>query len=168
MMYVPDPVERLMKLKAILTNRNYTATEKNVAGYLLTCQNSKDGRCNPSYETIADALDIDRRSAIRACKALEAACELEICHVKRKGSDGLSSNQFNFAFEGVEKLKTDDRSRAEYSVPHGDSGVTIPHLPNDAADTTPVTQVSPSPVTLEVIRTKKEKQRKRNTNNPIP
>jgi hypothetical protein len=57
---------------------------------------------NPSYETIAAALGIERRSVIRAVKAIEAAGDLTI--EAHKNGDGTSfawlSNQFNFAFTG--------------------------------------------------------------------
>jgi hypothetical protein len=148
-MYVPSPGERLKMLKAVLSNRNYTATEKNVAGYLLTCQNSDTGVCNASYETIAAALGIERRSVIRAVKAIEAAGDLTI--EAHKNGDGTSfawlSNQFNFAFTGAQTANCGEP--VEFSHPPSDPRVTTPPAPSDSAVTPLVTPVSPPLVTPE-------------------
>jgi hypothetical protein len=147
MMYVPTPVERLIALKAILLNRRYTATEKNVAAYLLASQNSKDGRCDPSYETIATALGIARRSAIRAIKAIEAAGDVAL-ELRRNALRGMSSNQFNFAFCRLGFGGSAGTKQPELSTPPSDPGVTPRPAPSDPGVTTPVTLVTLPLVTL--------------------
>jgi hypothetical protein len=150
MMYVPSPVDRLRMLDAILKNRNYTATEKNVAAYLLARQNSKHGQCDPAYGTIARDLGIEKRSAMRAVKAIEAAGDLAI-ESRQNGAGGDTSNQFNFAFDKIGTVPApdagSDSGSNKPSCPD-DPGVTPPSvhgviLPVTAAPLPPVTALSP-------------------------
>ncbi len=136
MMRVPSPIDRINAIMAVLRKRCYTATEKNVATYLLGCQNSKDGRCFPSYGTIAKDLDIDRGTAIRAVRAIEAEGDVEVC--RTIADDRWSSNQFNFAFDRLlaETEKTEPAT-PEFSHPPSGAGDTTPPSPSGAGDTPP-------------------------------
>jgi hypothetical protein len=84
-------------LQAIVADRSVDVAAKVVAAKLLDHYNTKTGRCDPSYQTIATGIGYSRRHVMRAVACLTSAGWIE---TKKRGSAGrLASNEFIFAWD---------------------------------------------------------------------
>ena len=59
---LPKKLDTTLALKAICLTDKLTGTEKRFAVALLDHFNRKTGRCDPSYETLAKLLGVNRRT----------------------------------------------------------------------------------------------------------
>jgi hypothetical protein len=144
------PTDLLTKwklLQAIIADPSVDACGKLVAVRLLDHCNTKSGRCDPSYKTIADAIGYSRRHVIRAVACLAAAGWIV---TKRKVTAGrLASNDFAFAWEraaGEHRAGRAQESPA-YSVANSDIAVTD-SLKNSPESVTRVPPFSDKDVTI--------------------
>lgn len=87
-------------LQAIMADRDLDSASKLVAARLLDHCNTNTGRCDPSYQTIAEALDYSRRHVIRCVQSLAASGWIRVRH--RGQGRQAQSNQFVFSWERVE------------------------------------------------------------------
>jgi hypothetical protein len=62
---LPKKLDTTLALKAICLTNSLTGTEKRIAVALLDHFNRKTGRCDPSYETLAELLGVNRRTVGR-------------------------------------------------------------------------------------------------------
>lgn len=77
-------------LRHVNSRVDITPLEKVIAGALaITFRNGKTGRCDPSYETIAEATGCGRRSTMRAIQQLEKAGCLAIMRRPRPHSNSF-------------------------------------------------------------------------------
>jgi DNA-binding transcriptional MocR family regulator len=81
-------------LQAILRDRDLSPAAKAVAASLLDRYNTKSGRCNPSYQTLADDTGYDRRQIMRAAADLRRQGWI----TTSRGASRLPSNEFEFAW----------------------------------------------------------------------
>ena len=88
--------------RLIMADADLSPTAKNCASVLLFgFMSGKTGRCNPSYEEIAEALGISRETAMRGVKALAVAAYVTVHHTFRTvaGAQVHGNNLFEFAFD---------------------------------------------------------------------
>src|SRR5580700_4547746 len=64
-MILPKKLDTILALKAICLTDKLNGTEKRIAVALLDHFNRTTGRCDPSYETLAELLGINRRTVGR-------------------------------------------------------------------------------------------------------
>ena len=77
----------------VLDDRELTPAQKTVGVRLGLYWNAKDGRCDPSYDTMAEALNLSRSTVAEAIKALKRRGHIN--HDRR----GYNSN--SYALNGV-------------------------------------------------------------------
>ncbi|WFU21141.1 helix-turn-helix domain-containing protein [Bradyrhizobium sp. CB1717] len=91
-------------LQAIVADPELDAASKLVATRLLGHCNTKTGRCDPSYQAIADALGYSRRHVIRSIQRLASAGWIQV-HRRGRGRQA-SSNRFEFPWNRAEADET--------------------------------------------------------------
>ncbi|QOZ45516.1 hypothetical protein XH89_20030 [Bradyrhizobium sp. CCBAU 53340] len=160
-----DLLTKWRLLQAIVTDSALDPVSKLVATRLLDHCNTKTGRCDPSYQTIADAIGYSRRHVIRAIQRLASAGWVQVNH--RGRGRQARSNQFSFSWQRADggflsavkpakmsqgapsarTIKPGDAEVVTPMTPAGDNWVTIPSdkgvTTRDAAVTTGVTPMSP-------------------------
>jgi hypothetical protein len=78
---LPKKFDMTFALKAISLSREVTGTDKRISAALLDHFNRKTGRCDPSYDTLAKLLGINRRTVGRGIKkAVKAKLFTMITH----------------------------------------------------------------------------------------
>lgn len=110
-------------LQAIVADPTLSLMAKVIAARLLDHHNNQTGQCSPAYETLARGAGLERRSAIRAVKELEAAGWLSVRRVNGGAPDaakGFVTNEFVLDF-----------SRPDRGAP-GVSDQTLPPVPDEA------------------------------------
>ena len=111
----------------------------------LADQANDEGLCWPSYETIAKACEVDRRSVIRHIKKLEADNFLRIEKVYDKEAKKNKSNRYHLTIaKGVKKsLVTESHHPSDTESPLG--GVTE-SLPSDTESPKPINESISKPI----------------------
>ena len=120
----------------------------------LADQANDDGLCWPSYETIAKACEVDRRSVIRHIKKLEEDSFLRIEKVYDKEAKKNKSNRYHLTIaKGVKKsLVTESHHPSDRESPL-DSGTESP--PSDTE--------SPKPIIESISKSINEAEGKKNS-----
>jgi hypothetical protein len=67
---LPKKLDITLALKAIALTDSLTASEKRIAAAVVDHFNREDGRCDPSYETIAAILSVNVRTVGRGITKL--------------------------------------------------------------------------------------------------
>jgi hypothetical protein len=64
------PLDTLVALKILSLSDNLSGTDKRVGAVLIEHFNRKTGQCDPSLDTIADLIGVDRRTVVRSVNRL--------------------------------------------------------------------------------------------------
>lgn len=113
----------------------------------LADQANDDGLCWPSYQTIAEACEISRRSVIRHIQKLEEDGYLTITKTYDKANQKNFSNRYNLTLDSGDRL-----SLVTDEAPSGDS-VT---LPSDTVTPEPIIEPTIKPITKDICGKKKK------------
>lgn len=111
----------------------------------LADQANDDGLCWPSYETIAKACEVDRRSVIRHIKKLEEDCFLRIEKVYDKEAKKNKSNRYHLTIsKGVKKSLVTESHHP--SVTESPLGSVTESLPSDTESPKPIIESISKPI----------------------
>lgn len=143
------PISLLTKwrlLQAIVADPQLDAVSKLVATRLLGHCNTKTGRCDPSYQTIADALGYSRRHVIRSMQRLASAGWVQVHH--RGQGRQAHSNQFQFRWDRAGADEAGFSSSTRW-VKNGEGAQTTFNMKTDPSEVvTPMSSSSASGVTV--------------------
>lgn len=116
-------------LQASVTDRKLSPVAKLALARMLWHRNGETGRCNPSYATLADGINVGRRQLMRAVKELEADGWINVGRTSRAKSKslrgGMPSNSFTFVWSKAASV-TDDTTLVSQEALASVSDVTPP------------------------------------------
>lgn len=123
-------------LELALADKDLNSTAKCVLMVLLfKFQNGKTGLCNPSFEAIAAAVGLDRRSVVTAIKKLK-----DNGWITAKGTKGgaKQTNKFAFAYEktGKQASHRNEQNREAGFPPHQNREEVVENREGDFPGTT--------------------------------
>lgn len=147
---MPKPLDTLIAYKVIAIVPGLSSADRRVAGAILDHFNHETGRCDPSIDRLADLLDLDRRTVLRAVRTLD---QFGLILKDRHGGRSLR-NSYEPAWEKFRELEAGWRKR--FNGRSAGALVTNPTKEKcqqrHSADDKPVTQTIQRNHSIEPVR----------------